>query len=195
MTRRGSGVRIPHGPLGTPRSTAWALSRLPSDTAEGSQEGSQRGAELRGSGASLDEIRGRSGAAQTVRDSGESAAWPARTSRSVGGRRHQRSSVTGAVVLRWAGHSPLGERVSAPHPRHERSSCALPLGVSRRDSRRPAQIVSGMAATASSPIGPKNTRANRAGHTSRTTATEAGEKSRVHEFGATRQGTNRTWPR
>ena len=50
MTRRGSGVRIPHGPLGTPRSTAWALSRLGFDTAEGSQQGSQRGAELPGFG-------------------------------------------------------------------------------------------------------------------------------------------------
>lgn len=55
--------------------------------------------------------------------------------------------------------------------------------------------MTGMAATAMNPIGPKTKWAQSAGHTSRTTAAEAGEKSRVHEVGGTRQGTNRTLPR
>lgn len=59
----------------------------------------------------------------------------------------------------------------------------------------PIQTMTGMAATAMNPIGPKTKWAQSAGHTSRTTAAEAGEKSRVHEVGGTRQGTNRTLPR
>lgn len=59
----------------------------------------------------------------------------------------------------------------------------------------PIQTVTGTAATAMNPIGPKTKWAKRAGQTSSTTTAEAGEKSRIHGFGGTRQGTNRTLPR